>query len=41
MRVLPQGRKKVLLTSLRDRRRYRPAGIAARYERRWRIETSY
>jgi hypothetical protein len=36
-----QARKRVLLTSLRDRRRYRPADIAACYERRWNIETSY
>jgi hypothetical protein len=35
------ARKRILLTSLRDRRRYRPADIAACYERRWRIETSY
>ena len=30
-----------MLTSLRDRRRFRPADIAACYERRWGIETSY
>lgn len=36
-----QARKRVLLTSLRDRRRYTPADIAACYERRWHIETSY
>ncbi len=36
-----QGRKRILLTSLRDRRRYKPADIAACYERRWGIETSY
>ena len=36
-----QMRKRILLTSLRDRRRYRPADIAACYGRRWSIETSY
>jgi hypothetical protein len=36
-----QARKRVLLTSLRDRRRYRPTDIAACYDRRWGIETSY
>lgn len=36
-----QGRKRVLLTSLRERRRYKPADIANCYERRWGIETSY
>ena len=36
-----QARKRVLLTSLRDRRRYKPADIARIYERRWGIETSY
>lgn len=36
-----QARKRVLLTSLRDRRRYRAADIVACYERRWSIETSY
>lgn len=36
-----QARKRVLLTSLRDRRRYRPADIALCYKRRWGIETSY
>ncbi|HEU4374806.1 MAG TPA: IS4 family transposase [Telluria sp.] len=35
------ARKRILLTSLRDRRRYRAADIAALYERRWSIETSY
>ena len=39
--VDPQARRRVLLTSLRDRLRYRPADIAACYERRWSIETSY
>lgn len=36
-----QGRKRVLLTSLCDRRRYKPADVAKCYERRWGIETSY
>ena len=36
-----QARKRVLLTSLRDRRRYTAADIARIYERRWGIETSY
>ncbi len=36
-----QGRKRVLLTSLRDRRRYKALDIANCYTRRWGIETSY
>jgi hypothetical protein len=36
-----QGRKRILLTSLRDGRRYKPADIARCYERRWGVETSY
>ena len=36
-----QGRKRVLLTSLRDRRRYKSVDIANCYKRRWGIETSY
>lgn len=36
-----QGRKRVLLTSLRERRRYKRSDIAKCYERRWGIETSY
>lgn len=36
-----QGRKRVLLTSLRERRRYKPSDITKCYERRWGIETSY
>lgn len=36
-----QARKRVLLTSLRDRRRYKPLDIANCYARRWGIETSY
>lgn len=36
-----QARKRILLTSLNDRRRYKPADISRCYERRWGIETSY
>ncbi len=36
-----RGRERVLLTSLSDRRRFKPADIVACYERRWQIETSY
>jgi hypothetical protein len=36
-----QARKRILLTSLRDRRRYKPSDIVACYDRRWGIETSY
>ena len=36
-----QARKRILLTSLSDRRRYKPADIARCYERRWGVETSY
>ncbi|WP_143282051.1 transposase, partial [Caballeronia choica] len=36
-----RGRERVLLTSLGDRRRFKPADIVACYERRWQIETSY
>lgn len=36
-----QARKRILLTSLTDRRRYKPADIARCYERRWGVETSY
>jgi hypothetical protein len=40
--VLDQSaRKRVLLTSLFDRKRYKAADIAACYTRRWQIETSY
>ena len=39
--VDPQGRKRILLTSLRERRRYKPSDIATCYARRWGIETSY
>lgn len=37
----PQGRKKVLLTSLTDRKQFKAAAIVACYSRRWQIETSY
>src|ERR1700759_5730467 len=36
-----RGRERVLLTSLMDRRRFKPADIVACYERRWQIESSY
>jgi hypothetical protein len=36
-----QARKRILLTSLNDRRRYKPSDISRCYERRWGIETSY
>lgn len=36
-----QARERILLTSLRDRRRYKPTDIAACYDKRWGIETSY
>jgi hypothetical protein len=36
-----QARKRILLTSLSDRRRYKPSDISRCYERRWGIETSY
>jgi hypothetical protein len=36
-----QARKRILLTSLNDRRRYKPGDISRCYERRWGIETSY
>jgi hypothetical protein len=35
------ARKQVLLTSLLDRQRYKPADIATCYAKRWQIETSY
>lgn len=35
------ARKRILLTSLRERNRYKPNDIAHCYERRWGIETSY
>jgi hypothetical protein len=39
--VLPDGREKILLTSLMEPRKFRAADIAACYQRRWEIETSY
>jgi hypothetical protein len=39
--ILPNGRERILLTSLMDRRRFRASDIAACYLRRWEIETSY
>ena len=36
-----QARKRVLLTSLHERRRYKPVDIANCYDQRWGIETSY
>ena len=36
-----QARKRILLTSLSDRRRYKPSDISRCYDRRWGIETSY
>lgn len=35
------NRKRTLLTSLRDRRKFRSADIASLYSQRWSIETSY
>lgn len=35
------ARKRILLTSLRERNRYKPSDITHCYERRWGIETSY
>ncbi len=39
--VLPDGRERILLTSLMDRRTFKAADIAACYLRRWEVETSY
>lgn len=36
-----ENRQRVLLTSLTDRRRFRIADLAACYDKRWSIETSY
>lgn len=36
-----QARKRILLTSLIDRKRYKPIDISRCYDRRWGIETSY
>ena len=39
--ILPDGKERILLTSLIDRRQFRASDIAACYLRRWEIETSY
>jgi len=39
--TLPDGSGRVLLTSLMDRRQFKAAEVAACYQRRWEIETSY
>ncbi len=39
--VTSRGRRRILLTSLMDRRRFSAADIIACYNRRWEIETSY
>jgi hypothetical protein len=39
--VLPDGRERLLLTSLVDRKRFKASEVAACYQRRWEIETSY
>jgi len=39
--VSANGKERVLLTSLLDRRRFKAADLAACYRRRWEIETSY
>jgi hypothetical protein len=39
--VLPDGRERILLTSLKDRQKFKASDIAACYLRRWEIETSY
>ncbi len=39
--VLPDGRERILLTSLMDRRRFTASDIAACDLRRWEVETSY
>ena len=39
--VSANGKERVLLTSLLDRRRFRAADLAECYRRRWEIETSY
>jgi IS4 transposase len=36
-----RGPKRILLTSLTDRRRFKAADIEAIYRRRWQVETSY
>lgn len=39
--ILPDGRERILLTSLMDGRRFKASDIAACYLRRWEVETSY
>jgi hypothetical protein len=39
--VLPDGRERILLTSLLDSRTFKAADIAACYLRRWEVKTSY
>lgn len=39
--VLPDGRERILLTSLMDRRKFKATEIAACYLRRWEVETGY
>jgi hypothetical protein len=39
--VCANGKERILLTSLLDRRRFKPAALAECYRRRWEIETSY
>jgi hypothetical protein len=39
--VLPDGSEKILLTSMLDKRRFKASDVAACYQRRWEIETSY
>ena len=39
--VSANGKVRVLLTSLLDRRRFKAADLAECYRRRWEIETSY
>ena len=39
--ITSRGRRRILLTSLMDRRRFSAADIIACYNRRWEIETSY
>jgi len=36
-----KGRERILLTSLTDRRRFKPEDIASTYRRRWQVEMSY
>lgn len=39
--VSTSGKQRILLTSLLDRRRFKPEALAECYRRRWEIETSY